>query len=113
MEALDKAIELSHGRLVMITTRGMIYGFSGRRKEALAVIEELKKLSYPNPVSPWFLSSIYMSIGEKDKYFEYVFQALEQKDPLMVYVASTPVLEPSFRKDPRFHELLRKMKIEN
>ncbi len=30
----------------------------------------------------------------------------------MVYVATTPVFNPSLKDDPRFHELLKKMKIE-
>lgn len=112
MYELDKAIELSHGRLIMITTKGMIYGFAGRKNDAIAVIDELKKLSYPEPVSPWFLASIYLSIDDKDKYFEFVNEAYEQKDALMVYVARTPAFNPSIKDDPRFHELLRKMRIE-
>lgn len=112
MYELDKAIELSHGRLIMVTTKGMIYGFAGRKDDAIAVIDELKKLSYPEPVSPWFLASIYLSIDDKDKYFKFVNEAYEQKDALMVYVARTPVFNPSLKDDLRFHDLLRRMGIE-
>jgi TolB-like protein/class 3 adenylate cyclase/Tfp pilus assembly protein PilF len=112
LKELDKAIELSHGRLIMITIRGMIYGFAGRKKDALAIIEELKKLSSPDPVSPWFLASIYLSTGDKDKYFEFVNEAYEQKDALMVYIGTTPVFDPSLKNDPRFHDLLRKMRLD-
>ncbi|MDO8550757.1 MAG: tetratricopeptide repeat protein [Ignavibacteria bacterium] len=112
LKELDKAIELSHGRLVMIATRGMIYGFAGRRREALAVIDELVRLSHPNPVSPWFYASIYLSLGDKDKFFEYANKAYEQKDPLMVYFKTTSVFDPTLENDPRFHDLLRKMGME-
>jgi serine/threonine protein kinase/TolB-like protein/Flp pilus assembly protein TadD len=109
---LDKAIELSHGRLIMISTRGMLYGFAGRKKEAFAVIEELKKLSYPDSVSPWLLLSIYLSVGDKDKFFEYAYKAYEQKDPLMVYFQSVVVFDSTYENDSRFHDILKKMGIE-
>jgi len=112
MKELEKAIELSHGRLVMITTRGMIYGFAGKRKEALSVLDELEKLSYPDPLSPWYYASIYLSVGDKDKFFEYANKAYEQKDALMVYFPNIGVFNPAFENDLRFHELLIKMKIE-
>jgi tetratricopeptide (TPR) repeat protein len=106
---LDKAIELSHGRFIMITTRGMIHGFAGRKKEALAVLEDLKKLSYPDEISPWAVASIYLSINDKDKFFEFAYKALEQKDALMVYFPSIGVFDSSFADDPRFDDILSKM----
>jgi TolB-like protein/class 3 adenylate cyclase/Tfp pilus assembly protein PilF len=112
LKEIDKAIELSNGRLVMISMRGMIYGFAGKRKEALAVIDELGKLSLPDPVSPYHLSSIYFSLGERDKYFENVHKAYEQRDPLMIYIKTTPVFATYLNNDPRFHEILKKMRLE-
>ena len=112
MKELDKAIELSHGRIIMITTRGMFYGFAGKRKEALAVLDEVEKLLYPDPVSSWYYASIYLSLGDKDKFFEYAFKAYEQKDALMVYFQTTVVFDSTFDDDPRFHDILRKMQIE-
>jgi TolB-like protein/class 3 adenylate cyclase/Flp pilus assembly protein TadD len=109
---LDKAIELSHGRLVMIATRGMIYGFAGKEKEALAVIDELKKISHPDPVSPWYIASIYFSLGNKDKFFEFAYQAYEQRDALMVYIKTMGVFDPTIESDPRYHDLLNKMGLE-
>jgi adenylate cyclase len=111
LNELDKAIELSPGRLVMITTRGLIYGIAGRKKDALLVIDEIEKLSYPEPISPWILASIYLAVDETDKYFEYINKAYEQKDALMIYIGTTPVLKPSIKDDPRFQELLKKMRI--
>ncbi len=109
---LDKAIELSHGRLVMIAMRGMLYGFAGRRKEALAVKDELVRLSHPNPVSPWFHALNYLGLGDKDKFFEYANTAYEQRDPLMVYFSSLGVFDSTIQKDPRYQDILKKMGME-
>jgi len=108
----NKAIELSQGRLVIVTTRGMIYGFAGRRKEALAVLEEVKKLSYPDTISPWFQAIIYLSLGDRDKFFEYINEAYKQRDPIMVYFKTMRVFYPDIQKDPRFHDILKKMGME-
>jgi TolB-like protein/Flp pilus assembly protein TadD len=112
LKELDKAIELSQGRVVMVATYGMIYGFAGRKKEALAVIDKLKIISSPDPVSPWLLSSIYLSIGDKAKYLENVYNALEQRDPIMVYFRTTHVLYAGIEDDPETKDILKKMGIE-
>jgi adenylate cyclase len=111
LDEIDEAIKLSNGRPVMIVTKGMIYGFSGKRKEALEVLNEIEKILYPEPVSPWYYASIYLSLGDKDKFFEYVNEALEQRDPLMVYFQNVAVYDSNFENDPRFDEVLKKMKI--
>jgi TolB-like protein/class 3 adenylate cyclase/Flp pilus assembly protein TadD len=110
--AINKAIELSHGRLVMITQKGMIYGFAGKKKEALEILNEVEQLSYPNPISPWLSLSIYLSLEDNDKFFEFAYKAFEQKDPLMVYFKTLPAFNSNLQKEPRFHDILKKMKLE-
>jgi hypothetical protein len=52
-----------------------------------------------------------LSLSDKDKFFEYVDKALEQRDPLMVYFQNVAVYDANFEKDPRFNEVLKKMNI--
>ena len=112
LNELDIALKLSHRRLAMIGMRGLIYGFNGREKEALAVIDELQKPSTSEHVQPWIIASIYLAINDSDNFFKYVNEAYDQKDPLMVYIANTYIINPTIANDARFHDLLRKMKIE-
>ena len=97
----------------MIVTKGMINGFSGNRKEAFEALTEIERILYPEPISPWYYASIYLSIKDKDKFFEFTNKAFEQRDPLMVYFQNVAVYDSNFKKDPRFHEMLKKMKIED
>lgn len=113
LDEINKAIELSHGRLVMIVQKGMIYGFSGKKKEALEILNEVERLSYPDPISPWLRLSIYFSLQDNDKFFEFAYKALEQKDPLMVYFKTLPSFYPKLKKEPRFRDILKKMKLDN
>jgi TolB-like protein/class 3 adenylate cyclase/Tfp pilus assembly protein PilF len=111
LNTIDKAIEYSHGRLVMITQKGMIYGFAGERRKALEVLDELEMLSYPDQVSPWLSLSIYLGLEDKDKFFEFANQAYEQRDPLMVYFNVLAEFDPKIRKDSRFNDILKKMDL--
>ena len=108
---IDKAIDLSYGRLVMVTQRGMIYGLMGEKAKALSVLEDLKSFSYPDEVSPWFCMSIYLGLGSYDKFFEYANKSYEIKDPLMVYFNVLSAFDSRMRKDPRYEEILKKMKL--
>jgi len=108
---IDKAIELSDGRLVIITQKGMIYGLAGEKANALGVLEELKRLSYPDDASPWLYMSIYFGLGDYNKFFEYANKSYEIKDPLMVYFNVLSAFDIKMRNDPRFNEILKKMKF--
>jgi TolB-like protein/class 3 adenylate cyclase/Flp pilus assembly protein TadD len=108
---INKAIDLSHGRLVMITQKGMIHGFAGEKKEALEILNELEKASYPDPISPWLSLSIYLSLEDEDKFFEFAYKAYEQRDPLMVYFKTLPAFNSNLRNDPRFYDILKKMNL--
>jgi hypothetical protein len=96
----------------MITQKGMIYGFAGKKKEALEILNEVEQLSYPDPISPWLSLSIYLSLKDNDKFFEFAYKAFEQKDPLMVYFKTLPAFNSNLQKEPRFHDILKKMKLE-
>lgn len=112
LNEINKAIELSHGRLVMITQKGMIYGFAGKKKEALEILNEVERLSHPDPISPWLSLSIYLSLEDNDKFFEFAYKAFEQKDPLMVYFKTLPAFNSNLQRDPRFYDILKKMNLE-
>jgi len=109
-DEVDKAIKLSH-RPVMIATKGMIYGYEGKKKEALEVINELERLSYPEPLSPWFLSIIYQSLNDKENFFKYAYKALEEREPFMVYFPTITIMNKEFGDDPRYFDILRRMNI--
>jgi hypothetical protein len=49
-------------------------------------------------------------MGEKQKAFEWVEKAYEEHDSGLVSLAVEPMFEP-LRSDPRFKEILRRMKL--
>jgi hypothetical protein len=57
---------------------------------------------------PYLIALIYMGLREKDKAFEWLEKAYEDRDTHMANVKVDPWLDP-LRSDPRFQNLLRRM----
>ena len=52
-----------------------------------------------------------LALGDGDAAFAQLDRAVEARAPLVVSLARDPLFDP-FRADPRYHALLRRMKLE-
>jgi len=82
-------------------------GYKGVLQSWLDGLTELSKHSY---VSSYSIAESYMRMGEKQKAFEWLEKAYEEHDSGLVSVAVEPMFE-SIRSDPRFKEIVRRMKL--
>lgn len=85
-----------------------IYGFEGRKREAQALIGEMKETAQHRYVSGFFFAEAYLGLGEKDQALTWLERAYEEHDQWMVYVNSYPGLD-RLRSEPRFQALVRRM----
>jgi TolB-like protein/DNA-binding winged helix-turn-helix (wHTH) protein len=85
-----------------------IYGLEGRKREAQALIDELRETARHRYVSGFFFAEAYVGLGEKDQAITWLERAYEEHDQWMVFVNSAPVLD-RLRTEPRFQALLRRM----
>ena len=84
------------------------YAASGRRGEAEKIIDQLRGQSAQSNVSPYQMAIIYAGLGEKDKAFELMEKAFEQRNHGLVELNVEPMLD-SLRSDPRFADLQRRV----
>jgi serine/threonine-protein kinase len=84
-------------------------GYKGVLQSWLEGLTELSKHSY---VSSYSIAESYMRVGEKQKAFEWLEKAYEEHDSGLVSVVVEPMFEP-IRSDPRFKEIVRRMKLPN
>jgi hypothetical protein len=82
----------------------------GQRAEAQAQHEELLLLARQRYVSSTLLSAIYLGLGEVDKAIEMVERAFEERDPVVLMLNVTPYAD-SLRGDPRYQDLLRRLRL--
>jgi eukaryotic-like serine/threonine-protein kinase len=82
-------------------------GYKGVLQSWLEGLTELSKHSY---VSSYSIAESYMRMDQKQKAFEWLEKAYEEHDSGMVSLAVEPMFE-SIRTDPKFREILRRMKL--
>ncbi len=56
------------------------------------------------------VSAYYLRAGDSERAMEWLERAYEGRDPTMPYISIAPINDP-LRKDPRFQNLLRRMKL--
>ena len=84
---------------------------AGRRDEALAVLDELKRRRDRQYVSPWGLASICARLGEKSEALAWLERAYEEHDSTLVWLKVHPRFD-ALREEPRFAALLGKMGLD-
>ena len=89
---------------------GYAYAVSGQPEKAEQLIEELQTGSQPEHLAPYHLAMIYFGLGEKDKAFEWLDKACEQRSTQLLWIKTLPELD-SVRSDPRFQDILRRMNL--
>jgi eukaryotic-like serine/threonine-protein kinase len=108
---IQKAVTLSAGSGVYYLAQlGNAYALSGKRGEALRILDELRKLSQHKYVSPTDFAIVYIGLGEKDQAFAWLERAYEERSGFLTELMVEPMFD-SLRSDPRFQELLHRMKL--
>lgn len=105
IEEFRKAITLSGGSAQALVLLGHTYAVSGMRGEALKVLDELGELSKRKYVSSYRVAAIHLGLGEKERAFEWLWRAVEERDSWLAWLKVDPVLD-DLRPDPRFADLV-------
>jgi eukaryotic-like serine/threonine-protein kinase len=107
---METVKRLAPGEPDAIALLGYAYGVAGRRAEAEAALTELSSLAKRRYVSPFPVAWVYVGLGDKDRAFEWLEKAYEERAGRLVYVYGEPAFDP-LRSDPRFRDLLRRMNL--
>jgi len=112
IQYLKKAWEVSHN---YIGLGAMIhaYGKSGKKEEALGLLEELKAASSNVYISPYTFACAYLGLEERETALELLEQAVETHSVWFVHLhmKSDPRLSP-LHNEERYQNLLTKMGLQ-
>ncbi|HET9529627.1 MAG TPA: tetratricopeptide repeat protein, partial [Blastocatellia bacterium] len=106
---LHKAITLAPDA----DTRALLvqaYTLAGQKDNARKMLDELNGLAKRAYVPPFTLGLAYLGIGDKDRAFEYLEQACEERSPNLVGLKTDPTFD-HLRSDPRFQNLYRRVRF--
>lgn len=105
----QRAVELSEADTDTIAGLAHAYTVAGKRTEAAKILLELQTRSKTDYVSPYMIGVIYAGLGNKDRAFEFLEKAYQEKSPDMAYFLKADLRLDPLRSDPRFQDLLRRM----
>ena len=103
---LQKAIGFSGGNKTFRSNLAHAYATSGRRNEALQVLNDLKNRSNDGFSNASEIALIYVGLDEKDQAMTWLEKAYGERFNPSVLLR--PCFDP-LRSDPRFQDLLRRI----
>jgi Flp pilus assembly protein TadD len=106
----QKAASLTPGAPRVLGTLGHAYAVAGKRAQAQEVLAQLKDLSERRYVAPLNVALIYAGLGDKGLALEWLERAYEDHSDRLTWIKTWPQFD-SLRAEPRFRELLRRMRI--
>jgi len=83
-------------------------GYSGAMRSAGEALAAIWQQGY---FAPMMIAQPYGAAGETEKAMEWVEKAYEIGDPNLPYMGGAGIMQSLLLPDPRFQELLRKMKL--
>jgi Flp pilus assembly protein TadD len=105
---LQRATHLSGCNAVFFAGLGCAYAASGKREEAIHILNELEERSKRRYVPPYDVALVYVALGQKDNAFTWLEKAFEERSDFKAELRVGPILDP-LRSDPRFKDLLRRV----
>ena len=112
---VDEAVD-SLKKLVMLTGKspfalgyyGGALALAGQKDQALKVLDDLLEVSKKRFVSPLYVAIVYIGFDDRDKVFEHLEKAYDERESFMAFINTWPQFH-GLRGDPRFKTLLGKM----
>jgi TolB-like protein/tetratricopeptide (TPR) repeat protein len=85
------------------------YAVAGYRGKAVDILNEFLSDFDPRRFPAAMIAEVYIGLGDKEKAFEWLHKAIDQKD-MTVFLKADPLYDP-LRTDPRFTNLLKRMNL--
>jgi len=105
----QKAIEMSNGDQDATASLAHAFAMIGRRGEAEKIVRDLEQKSKSAYVSPYMIATIYAGLGAKDKAFEFLERAYQEKSLDISWHLKADLRIDNLRSDARFQDLVRRV----
>jgi TolB-like protein/Flp pilus assembly protein TadD len=106
---LERSITLAGRKPHLLTLLGRAYALSGRKDEAEILLRELQERATSEYVLSTFFAELYASLGNVDEALEWLEKARRERNWGMLFLRRWRGWDP-LRSDPRFDDLVRRMK---
>jgi tetratricopeptide (TPR) repeat protein len=100
----QRAVELSTARLGC--NRGTCNGWMAEAEKILGELQRQSKVTY---ISPYMIAVIYSGLGQREKAFEFLEKAYEERSPDVAYFVKADLRIDPLRSDQRFRDLMHRI----
>ena len=105
----QKAIEYSGNDADPTAALAYAYARTGKRAEAEKMLRDLLEQSKTSYVSSYMVATIYAGLGNKDRAFEYLEKAYDERSADLSYFLKADLRMDTLRSDRRFQDLTKRM----
>ena len=109
--ALLKGVDLSGRAPVALANLGICYARSGKTKQAEEILAELLQASQKQYIPEFNMACLYGALGRKDEAFEWLEKSYQERSNGVSAIKVYPLIN-DLRSDPRFREMLRRLKLD-
>ena len=106
---LDKAMTMTNGAPPAATLLAHARALAGDPRMAKRLIQEFARRP---DVAPSMLAALYLDAGDKDRAFEYLYRAIQERSFASDWINVNPALD-ILHSDPRWAPLIREMNLSN
>jgi TolB-like protein/DNA-binding winged helix-turn-helix (wHTH) protein/Tfp pilus assembly protein PilF len=105
------AYAVSSENQVVASGLGWIYAMAGKRDRARQILTAFDRLSSQSYVDFYQVGAIYAGLGDKDMAFKSLGRAYSERSGSLVYIKTDPFWSNDVRTDPRYADLLQRMRL--
>jgi TolB-like protein/DNA-binding winged helix-turn-helix (wHTH) protein/Flp pilus assembly protein TadD len=105
----QKAVEYSGNDADPTAALAYAYARTGKRAEAEKILRDLLEQSKTSYVSPYMVATIYAGLGNKDRAFEYLEKAYDERSADLSYFLKADLRMDTLRSDRRFQDLTKRV----
>ncbi len=110
IEEFQKYLTLSDRDPDALMRLGHVYAVSGNKEQALRLLHELENPPKGRYVSPSYLAVLHAALGDKDRAFNWLGRAMDERTSWLLVVGVDPAFDP-LRADSRFQDVLRRIDL--
>ncbi len=109
-DELERALLLAPEDTETIGLLSYYYAVTGKHEASHTMFHRLEELAQTRFIPAYFFARVFVGLGDKDCAFEFLEKAYEERYGLLAYMRVDPELD-SLRDDPRFSDLMRRVKL--
>jgi eukaryotic-like serine/threonine-protein kinase len=108
LDTVDRVVRLVPGFMGFL---GYAYALIGQTEKTRKFLEEMQEPAKEHRCLASTFAGLYSGVGEIDVAFQWLKRAVNECEPLVLQIPSSPFFDP-LRSHPHYHALLRRMNLE-